>query len=678
MTSGPTDDCLNFEKVFDQVPLVDEGLARTSTGKETLRGVKADHNGVCCFREASYDMMAVTEFLASCAANTHDLTGLDKTDRENPRSMHGETLRDDTSSSPLGSASVATSKANSVTTATSSNIIPSLSDFSIEKKNDPKLPCHMVPISPDNGFFGRSAVLQALDKALAPSTAATNDDGRIRLKTFAICGPGGMGKSQIALEFVYRHKKDFDAIFWIHADEPTNIAHDFSNVAVTLGLVSEDSVEARDRVLTRDLVLGWLTHPLKSYKHLDHRSTEVATCLVVFDNVDDADILDDYWPMGSSASVLITSRDPLLKTYIYMDDSGHSGISLESFDQDEATNFLLRLTRREKEAGEKESGKAIVEALGGLPLAITQMAGVIARNELTFTEFLTMYGKESAHAQLFKQQVGQLKSRTQVLSLLDPDGIPEYLLEVDGAPFHWDGYPQDSMGYQEARTELLKSSLITRDGAAKKLFIHRLIQDAARASMSDERFDDAFGFTLCLLSSAWPYEEFGFGNEQYRWARCNEIYRHVLRLRKLFERFHSPHQLSSASMEPPKLLLDLARLVHILSSNFSDTIPFLDMAQSIFTRLRKHRAPFSLGKSEIDDQFENLLRRFHHHRGELSLHTNQPKMSLSSYNTFIQMLRDQIGDQPRGTDQSLGVAWNELGWAQLQNDNPLEAEKVPQ
>lgn len=115
------------------------------------------------------------------------------------------------------------------------------------------------------------------------------------------------------------------------------------------------------------------------------------------------------------------------------------------------------------------------------------------------------------------------------------------------------------MNYQEARTELLKSSLITRDRGKKKLFIHRLIQDAARASMSNERFDLAFGFTLYLLSAAWPYEEFGFGNEQYRWARCNEIYRHVLRLRKLFERFHPPDSLAQASIEPPKLLLDLAR-----------------------------------------------------------------------------------------------------------------------
>ena len=100
------------------------------------------------------------------------------------------------------------------------------------------------------------------------------------------------------------------------------------------------------------------------------------------------------------------------------------------------------------------------------------------------SEFIEMYGKESAQAQLFKLQGSQLKSRTQydytiasvwaldglgdgaasllgAPSLLDPDGIPEYVSELDSSTFRCEGYPQDVIGYQEARTELLKSSLIT-------------------------------------------------------------------------------------------------------------------------------------------------------------------------------------------------------------------------
>ena len=77
----------------------------------------------------------------------------------------------------------------------------------------------------------------------------------------------------------------------------------------------------------------------------------------------------------------------------------------------------------------------------------------------------------------------------------------------------------------------------------------------------------------------------------------------------------------------------------------------------------------------LNDQFDDLLRRFHHHRGELCLHINQSKMSLSSYNIFIEMVRAKTGDKVQGKDQGLGVAWNELGCAHLQNDAPFDAEE---
>lgn len=77
-------------------------------------------------------------------------------------------LREQSLSSRLGLASFGTSKAKSVTTATSIDIIPSLSDFSVEK-NNPKLPCHIMPLSRNDGFYGQNKILQALDQALLPA-----------------------------------------------------------------------------------------------------------------------------------------------------------------------------------------------------------------------------------------------------------------------------------------------------------------------------------------------------------------------------------------------------------------------------------------------------------------------------------------------------------------------------
>jgi hypothetical protein len=467
-------------------------------------------------------------------------------------------------------------------TAASFQMIPSLADFSIEKAN-PRLPCHVIPLSQNRDFVGRRTILEALENALvspAEHRSVSDSSGEeTHLRTFALCGSGGMGKTQIATEFVHRIKAKFDAVFWVRADEPSKIAQSFSRSAVSLGLIDADSMDARDQVLARDAVLGWLANPLKEYKQLDDQRSEEASWFLVFDNVDNPDILDDYWPADSAGSVLITSRDPLAKSYFY---SRSDGIALPPLDNSEATKLLLNLTgRRRLTVDERKAATAVAEILGGLPLAITQMAGVIARSDWSFSEFLELYQKESAQTDLFGLQLGPSRARAgdehtiasvwalqnlqkesavllNASSVLDPDGIPEYILEDNPAGKLWEGYPSDSASYQRARTELLQCSLITRQQDTKRIFIHRLIQDAVRAKMSDEQFDVTFSSTLSLLSAVWPYEEFSFGNEIYRWARCEEISPHVFKMQKLFPRFHPPRQLSAFSLEGPKLLLDAA------------------------------------------------------------------------------------------------------------------------
>lgn len=465
-------------------------------------------------------------------------------------------------------------------TAASFQMIPSLADFSTVKI-DPHLPCHVIPVSQNNYFTSRMDVLDALHAALvAPLddiSGSDNSDDGTHLRTFALCGPGGMGKTQIATEFVYRYKKEFDAIFWVHADGLPKLARDFAHNAVVLGLVPADSPDVRDHIMMRDLLSGWLANPVKSYQRLEDERVEEATWLLVFDNVDNPDALDDYWPADSSGSVLITSRDPLVKTYLY---SRRGGITLQPLDILDATNLLLTLTgRRKQKTTDQETAADVAAVLRGYPLAISQMAGVIARRELTFLEFLDLYQKDSAHADLFKLQIGPARARSgyehtiasvwalknlkdstallNVLAMLDLDGIPEHIMKDNPPGSSLAGFPRDSAQYQQAQAELLQSSLITRETDTRRIVIHRLLQDAARAQMTDEQFNRTYSSSLCS-SSRYEYEGFGFGNEMYRWACCEELYSHVLRLQKLSSRFSPPTVLSTVHLEGPKLLLDAA------------------------------------------------------------------------------------------------------------------------
>ncbi|KAL8791633.1 MAG: hypothetical protein Q9195_005782 [Heterodermia aff. obscurata] len=580
-------------------------------------------------------------------------------------------------------------------TAASFQMIPSLTDFSIEK-TDPKLPCVVMPLSRNRHFFGRRAVIDTLRKAFFPKVESTHfGEPVLDLKTFALCGPGGMGKTQIAVEFLYRHKADFDAIFWVNADEPSKLAQNFKHIAITLGLIAEDSMEASDLILTRDLVLGWLSKPLKSYRQLE-KTVEEASWLLVFDNADDLSYLSDFWPSDSTGCVLITSRDPLARSSTY---SPGGGMNLAPFNIEEATEFLLHMTGRSTESKEIQSGGAVAETLGGLPLAITQMAGLIQRRDLSFHEFLDLYRVEDERVKLLNLQLDNRQTRLgydhtiasvwaldtlkeggillEILSLLDPDAIPEYILVNNEGTRNLVEYPQTSSSYQDARSELHKASLIARERDTETIVIHRLIQDTARARMSDGRFNKLYSFLFGLVSSVWPYEDFGFGNELYRWAKCDELYPHVLRLQKLYPRFRPPTELVSLHLEAPKLLLDAAWFRIMRGDDYLEAIPFLDMGEALCASLSSGRERDENSNEELHYQLKNLSRMFHHHRGVIGLHINTPKDSLSQFQIFTDMLISQFGDTHEGgTDQSLGVAWNELGNAFLQNGMWDQAEEA--
>lgn len=108
-----------------------------------------------------------------------------------------------------------------------------------------------MPLSRNHIFTGYAEVLEHVERYLSPMSddSSFSDEPEIgsHLRMFALCGPGGMGKSQVAAEFVYRSNDSllFDAIIWISADEPVKIARSFDQAAVALGLVEAESIESR-------------------------------------------------------------------------------------------------------------------------------------------------------------------------------------------------------------------------------------------------------------------------------------------------------------------------------------------------------------------------------------------------------------------------------------------------
>ena len=200
----------------------------------------------------------------------------------------------------------------------------------------------------------------------------------------------------------------------------------------------------------------------------------------------------------------------------------------------------------------------VAELLGGFPLALTQMAGVMNRQSLSFSDFLHRYEEEETHNALVHLSLEPSHERTNyphslatvwaldqlqyssglldLMAFLDPDGIPEeYLVGIVGRIGLTD-YPATMEAYQEARYELLRSSLIVDDRLASKLTIHRLVQDGARAKMSTERSTEIFTTVVDLLWSIWPEAESGVRHLVARWKDCEQLSPHILRLEERYIR----------------------------------------------------------------------------------------------------------------------------------------------
>jgi len=415
-------------------------------------------------------------------------------------------------------------------------------------RTDPILPVFMMPPTPLNkNFFGRSYALKAIEAELCPKTTSKTSDGKAVTYplTFALCAPGGMGKTQVAIQFALTHQKDFDAIIWVNADSINEMAQGFQRIALFLGLIPKDSADANDLLYTREAVKRWLVNPRGRDGNGEKIPRKSISWLLIYDGVQDPDTLNDYWPYDGPGSVLITSRNPF---------SWAKSLPLRPFSSEEAIQFLLKLTGRDMSEVEGESITNVSARLGGLPLALTQMASIIVTKNLSFRQFLDSYNEREGQRELLLFQT-ELKSMSyehtvasvwafenlkhgrkllNVLSMIDPDVIPERLLTSTMKHNDLPGYPSTLEEYESAKGELLACSLVTGNKQERKLFIHRLVQDVARARMEPTEFRQTLVACVKLVASIWPFENLAWRHGIARWPKCEELFPHIARLKDLF------------------------------------------------------------------------------------------------------------------------------------------------
>jgi tetratricopeptide (TPR) repeat protein len=314
----------------------------------------------------------------------------------------------------------------------------------------------------------------------------------------ALHGLGGIGKTQLALEYAYRHLEHYRAILWVHADSPQALLASYLDLAKLLGIALPDQPEAT--TLVRALK-GWFQ------KNIDW--------LIIFDNVE-TELLPqiiEVVPPLARGHVLLTTRSQALGPCI-------QSLPVEVMEAREGAYLLLRRSRliardtplEEITTSLFETARKITTELGGLRLALDQAGAYIEENGCSLDDYLALYytnrsillgrrghlsGKDYAHTvattwDLSFSRIEAMNSGAgallQLCAFLQPDAIYEEMLLAEGVDL---GEPlntlrSDPLRWQEALGLLSSYSLLRRHPEHKILSLHRLVQLALQERMDEQ------------------------------------------------------------------------------------------------------------------------------------------------------------------------------------------------
>lgn len=321
-----------------------------------------------------------------------------------------------------------------------------------------------------------------------------------------VSGLGGIGKTEIAAEYIYRNIDKYEIIWWVRAEHHDRVR----DALVKLG----QRLEIREATIDsdRDRTIAAVLETLQS----DTRSS----WLLVFDNVVNPFDLQRYLPASRPGGhIIITSRQLNWPSKLVAD-----GVELLPFTQAEAISFLRRkvpglaladmrkpLTLEEDARRAGEAGRLAAE-LGHLPIAIDHAAAYLAETAQSVDEYLTRFAK-NAH-QLLSEQPGELEfpapvSGTWAMSttLLTPDAEHLFNLCVffSPEPIAADFFLQGLVGidnppgvaeflsspqrFRAAANQLHRLSLARVDGARDLIHVHRVVQAVTQGRLRQDRID---------------------------------------------------------------------------------------------------------------------------------------------------------------------------------------------
>jgi hypothetical protein len=380
---------------------------------------------------------------------------------------------------------------------------------------------------PRNPFFtGREDLLKQLRDHLVQSTTAA------LTQPPAITGLGGIGKTQIAVEYAYRYRAEYHSILWINTASRETLVEGFVTLARLLALPEKDE---KDQDVVVEATKQWIA--MHDY------------WLLILDNADDLALASAFLPVTQHGHILLTTRASATGSIA-------ASFPVETMDETEGILFLLRRAKVLKTADTslsqvseavRETARIIVKEMGGLPLALDQAGAYIEETHNTLEGYLKEYRQRSM--ELLRERGEDRRSHPdpvattwslnfahveqnsplaadvlRFLAFLAPDAIPEALIIAGASEL---GATLQTLKEDETRfnkpVKLLSSfSLVQRTPDMQILTIHRLVQAIIQANMTDDMRREWAERTVRAVNQAFPDV-----TDYHNWSRGQQYLPHA-------------------------------------------------------------------------------------------------------------------------------------------------------
>jgi hypothetical protein len=361
----------------------------------------------------------------------------------------------------------------------------------------------------DIEFFPREDVITWL-KSLLLLKPPGQENKELKSSTTTVGvlhGLGGVGKTEIALHFARSAESCFDAVFWIRADSEQSILQSFHDSAIALRLING----RRDFSHTRSaaLCMEWLVQSETRW-------------LLIFDNVEHAETITPYIPHSKDGATIITTRYARLK---FPGAISPVFYHVQPLTGPDSQNFLRYLLLQEVDT---EPGLELSREMGGLPLALVQMATHMKLDHLSMREYQSLWRDATLLEQFSKHECSKSIAVTwsisfdalsrdsrkimAILCYMDADAARTSLLEpvfektllLEGSTVMNDRFDVAAERVYLATKQLTDLALIKSARDDNAFTTHRLIQDSTRNNISRDEERHTLRALTSVLGAQWP------------------------------------------------------------------------------------------------------------------------------------------------------------------------------